>query len=130
MPTERRTHGFVYRWGRRSAQNCTPRPGVDTTGHPGLREPGLSTSEHLEAGKGPAIRIDVSLLRPPLLALADDPSCAGPTGHVTITPVSESGQVDPVLLEEWAQSRAPGSVHPLTQIVLDAVVAEKVMGPQ
>jgi hypothetical protein len=97
-------------------------------GVPGVYEPGLPTTERLPEGVV-AVVIDVARLRPPLQAMADDPSSPNSHGHVSITPVDESGRVDDRLLREWAESRAPDGCHPLTQNVLDAVSDAKVKGP-
>jgi hypothetical protein len=122
-----RTSGFVYRRGSLTARTFTPRPEIDTTGKPGT-SPGLSTVETLETGiKGH--RIDLSRLRPPLQAFADDPNEGGDVGHVAIVPVDETGAVDQQLLESWAAYRDQEGEHPLTTIVLEAVVGKNARGP-
>ena len=83
--------------------------------------------ETLKAGqKGQ--KIDLALLRPPLRGVADDPAIGGSPGHVCIVPVNDAGEVDQLLLEEWAACRDSGNQHPLTQLVLDAIVEENVKG--
>ncbi|MHB1425410.1 MAG: hypothetical protein ACYC3I_19745 [Gemmataceae bacterium] len=74
-------------------------------------------------------RIDLSQLRPPLHAFADDPNEGGDVGHVAIAPVDETGKIDRPLLESWAACRDTEEEHPLTTIVLEAVVAKNVRGP-
>lgn len=99
---------IVYRGGSRTPDNLTPRPGSDLTG--GKR--GLSTFDTLEAATGPggkAQAIDTSKLK-----------CLGahcsPDGHVSLRPGSQAE------LEAWGAARGSGTVHPLSQDVLDAVV--------
>jgi hypothetical protein len=73
--------------------------------------------------------IDLALLKPPLQGIPDDPGAGGTPGHVSIVPVDDSGTVDQQLLDEWASWRAQhNTVHPLTQIVLDAIVQQDVKG--
>ncbi len=101
------TEGVVYRGGSDTPANLTPRPGIDTTG--------LSTWDTLEAAVEPGGKaqvIDVSKLQPPLAAIPDAP----PPGHVSITPS------DPELIAQWAATRGTETVHPLTQIVKDAII--------
>ena len=127
MPTVWRFLGIVYRLGSRTPGNFTPKR-KDLAGQSGLREPGLSTLERLgenEVGIG----IDLSLLKHPLRAFADDPGSRGRPGHLAIVPVDESGVVDLRLLQEWIDSRDAGFGHPLTQNLLDAAIAGKVKGP-
>lgn len=122
-----RTSGFVYRRGSLTARTFTPRKATDTTARTGA-SPGLSTWETLEAGiKGQ--RIDLSRLRPPLAAFADDPAEGGDAGHVAIAPVDESGAIDQQMLESWAACRDQEDEHPLTTILLEAVVEKNLKGP-
>jgi hypothetical protein len=100
-------NGLVYRGGSKTPQNLTPRPGIDRTG--------LSTFNDLgKAVKpgGKAQVIDVSHLDPSLQAVRD----LFPPGHVSIRPV------DPTLMVEWASTRGTGTIHPFTQMVIDAIV--------
>ena len=130
MPTTRREKGFVYRLGRRTEKNCTPRIDRDTSGVPGLREPGLSARERLgRLVKGDvALKIDLTLLAPPLQAFADDPTTAGELGHVTITPVDSDGRVDEIAQREWASTRADEkAAHRFTKMIFEAIV-ENVKG--
>ncbi len=84
--------------------------------------------EVLDAGtKGQ--RIDLSLLRPPLMVFADDPAEGGEAGHVAIAPVDVSGAIDGRLLEEWASYRDREGQHPLTAMLLEAVVEQNIKGP-
>jgi hypothetical protein len=126
MATERRDQGFVYRRGALTPKNFTPRPQRDTAGREG-QEPGLSTEEAIPGGEGKAQKIDVSKLKPPLCAIADDPA-KGTPGHVAIVPVTGEGKVDQKLLEEWAAAREAEAQHPLTQLLLDAVVEPDIRG--
>jgi hypothetical protein len=107
--------------------NLTPKL-KDLIGQPGLRQPGLSTLEHLRAGE-PGVAIDLALLTDPLRAFPDNPRAVGRPGHVSIAPADGSGEVDRGRLREWVDSRDSGSAHPFTQIVLDAVLPGKRRGP-
>jgi hypothetical protein len=114
--------GIVYRRGRLTAKNFTPRPGADTIAKPG-QAPGLSAFVTLTLAQGEiAQEIDLALLQPPLQAIPDDPALGGTPGHVAITPCDASCAVDQQLLEAWAATRGQLPPHPLTQVVLDAVV--------
>jgi hypothetical protein len=105
-----------------TSDNFTPRPEKDTVGAPG-QAPGLSTFISLTlAPRQKAQAIDVGLLQPPLAAIADDPQAGGMEGHVAITPVDGTGQINQQQLDEWASFRGTGRMHAFTQIVLDAVV--------
>jgi hypothetical protein len=73
--------------------------------------------------------IDLALLRFPLPAIADNPEEGGTPGHVTIVPVNEAGEIGQPLLEEWAASRDTDVQHPLTRILLEAIVEANVLGP-
>jgi hypothetical protein len=115
---------IVYVWGNLTADNFTPRSGRDTVRAPG-REAGLSASEAIPPGRK-AQGIDLSLLRPPLRAFLDRPEQGGTPGHVAIAPVDDVGEVDIDELGHWASFRKSGHVHPLTQILLDAVVRPNV----
>ena len=66
------------------------------------------------------------MIRPALQAFLDQPDQGGTPGHVAIAPVDVSGDVDVVALEQWASFRKTGRVHPLTQVLLDAVVEPNV----
>lgn len=99
---------LVYRGGSKTPDSLTPRPGIDTSG--------LSTFDSLEGAVKPGAKaqvIDTTKLKS-LSAVPDAP----PPGHVSITPGTEAGVVD------WAATRGSGTVHPLTQELLDAVVDE------
>lgn len=117
---------IVYIWGNLTADNFTPRPGRDAVGARG-REAGLSASERVPPGRK-VQGVDLRLLRPPLRAFPDRPEQGGAPGHIAIAPVDESGRVDMDGLEHWASFRKTGQVHPLTQILLDAVVLPNVRG--
>jgi hypothetical protein len=129
MPSVQGTVRVVYRLGPFRATNFTPRPGKDTVGRPG-QAPGLSTFEVIRLGrKDKAQVIDLALLQPPLQAIPDDPGADGTPGHVSIVPVDDTGAVDQQLLDAWASWRIQSSIHPLTQIVMDAVVQQDLKGP-
>src|ERR1700692_4321641 len=99
---------LVYRRGSKFADNLTPRPGIDTDG--------LSTFDSLERAADPGEKaqvIDTGKLRL-LTAVRSEP----PPGHVALTLVPP----EPRLLAEWAAVRGTGSVHPLPQDILDAIV--------
>lgn len=127
MPPVPKTTGIVYRRGGLTGRNFTPRED-DLEGEPGAAA-GLSTNESLPQGvKGHAI--DLALLPPGLRAFADDPAEAGgEAGHVSIVPVNPQGEIDHEALERWAQARESGEDHPLTQLLLEAVVEKNVRGP-
>ena len=127
MPTVWRSSGIIYRLGGRTQNNFTPKP-KDLEGIAGLREPGLSTLEHLKEGEA-GFAIDLSRLAYPLRAFADDPGSPGRPGHLAIAPVDQSGAVDVERLDEWIASREMNFNHPFTQYLLDAVIPEKVKGP-
>jgi hypothetical protein len=122
-----RTTGIVYRLGSRSLNNLTPKL-KDLKGQPGLRQPGLSTLEHLRANEE-GVAIDLGLLSHPLRAFPDDPRAEGRPGHVSIAPVNESGEVDLPQLLTWVNSRESGFGHPFTQFLLDAILPGKRRGP-
>jgi hypothetical protein len=64
----------------------------------------------------------LDLLVRPLKAFFDKPEQGGSEGHVAIAPADHAGEVDAKALEDWASFRKTGQVHPLTQVLLDAVV--------
>src|SRR5690348_8287992 len=126
MGVPARKKGFIFRRGTRTAKNLTPRPGKDTAA-PAGQVPGLSAYEALELAMGEkAQKIDLSLLKPPLAAVPDDPSQGGEAGHITITVLDPAGNVDQQRLEEWAAARDGEQVHPLTQLLAEALVEEVV----
>jgi hypothetical protein len=110
--------GIVYRAGSHTADNCTPRPGLDTV-HPA----GLSTyttiERALERGGKKAQTIDLARLPPTLAGFMDE------EGHVAIVPVDPDGKVDFCQLNEWAACRGTEKMHQFTQLVLDAIVDEE-----
>lgn len=113
---------FVYRYGAYTNGNFTPRLGKDTQGRSG-QAPGLSTFEILRLGpKDKAQMIDLTMLKPPLQGIPDDPSAGGTPGHLAIVPVDATGAIDQKELEAWAATRGHASPHPFTQLVLDAVI--------
>lgn len=114
----------VYIWGNLTADNFTPRPGKDTVGGPG-QKPGLSAFESPPTNRK-SQGVDLAMIRPALKAFPDQQDEGGTPGHVAIAPVDRSGEVDVVALEQWASFRKTGRVHPLTQILLDAVVEPNV----
>jgi hypothetical protein len=124
MSVPARTEGFIFRRGARTAKNFTPRPGKDTGSQEG-QAPGLSAYDAIALDVGDkAQKIALSRLKAPLAAVPDDAAQGGEPGHVTITVLDASGKVDQQLLEEWAASRDQGAEHPLTQLLLEAVVEE------
>lgn len=115
---------LVYRRGAATARNFTPRQGTDTVGKPG-KSPGLSVWDHVQlARREKAQVIELTLLRPPLAAIPDDPATGGDVGHFSIAPVDASGRVDLQALNDWAATRDSGQVHVLTRIVRDAITGE------
>ena len=122
---------IVFRGGTRTNQALTPRPGVDTAAPVG-QTPGLSVENTLEAalgeGQKKAQKLDVTKLKWPLAFVPDDPARGGRDGHGVITPVDADGQVDLIKLNEWASKRAGqrDEPHPLTQLVIDAIVESDV----
>lgn len=123
---------IVFRGGSRTNSNLTPRPDSDTRATAGLF-PGLSVEDALEdaldGGNKKAQKLDLARLRLPLVYFPDDPSVeGGRRGHGVITPVNSQGQVDLVVLEEWASQRTSQRdvPHQLTQLVLDAIIESDV----
>ncbi|MCP3139884.1 hypothetical protein LXT23_21405 [Pyxidicoccus sp. QH1ED-7-1] len=105
-PAAKEPPKLVYRQGSDTAQNMTPRPGLD--------KKGLSTFETLEQAAKPGEKaqvIDTTKLRC-LKAVCDPP----PEGHVSIKPETAEE------LADWASTRGSDTVHPWTQEVLDAIV--------
>ena len=119
--------GFVYRSGSKSDANMTPRPEDDVS--PDLHEAGLSTWRALESAikkpKGTAQKIDLARLDSAILGCFQDEY-----GHVSIVPIDQNGQLDMIVLAEWAATRDTQTLHPLTQLVLDAVVEVNVRRPK
>lgn len=113
---------IAYRYGSRTSDNLTPRLGKDTIGRPG-QSPGVSLYSTPQA-KGKSQRIDLTQLQLPLAAFPDSLGQGGSSGHFSIAPIDPSGAVDNNLLEQWALSRGSGRTHPLTQVLLDAIVGE------
>lgn len=110
---------LAYRAASGTDDSFTPRPGKDTLGP----KRGLSTFETLDrVPDGRVHAIDLDLLGPPLQGIPNG------GGHVSIVPVTASGEVDDEKLEEWAKYRMTGKRHPYTQMVLDARVGEDVKG--
>lgn len=125
---------IVFRGGSATNRQLTPRPrkSNDQPGDmvaPEGQRPGLSVNDALNPGtKGQ--RIDVTLLQPPLQYFPDEPGPTCKPGHGVITPVTETGEVDQAVLEEWASCRETqeDQPHRLTQLVLDAIVERDVKG--
>jgi hypothetical protein len=118
MAAERRTSGLMYRLAKPRYKDFTPRDLKDTQQpEDPERYPGLSTTEAPVAGKLNQV-IDLARLQEPLRAFADAPN------HVVIVPVNDQGDVDREKLVEWASYREKKECHPLTQILLDAIVGE------
>lgn len=98
----------MYRGGSRTAQNMTPRPGIDRTG--------LSTFDNPAAAApngGKVQVIDTSRLRC-TVACPDAP----PPGHVSIQPRGGGS------IEDWAATRGGPEISPYTQDILGAIVDE------
>ena len=118
MAAERRTSGLVYRLAIQRNKDFTPRNPKDTEQpKDSNRLPGLSTTETPGRGKRNQV-IDLALLKEPLRAFADADN------HVAIVPVDDQGEIDRAKLEEWASFRDKKECHPLTQIMLDAIVGQ------
>lgn len=99
---------LVYRGGSGTADNMTPRPGIDHTG--------LSTfdSPAAAAPKGGKVQvIDTSKLKC-VVACPDAP----PPGHVSLQSADLSE------IPGWAATRGTGQVHTYTQDIMDAIVGE------
>lgn len=114
--------GFVYRNGSRRQKDMTPRPEHDISAN--LQEAGLSTWRDLEAaikpvGKGQ--KIDLAMLDPALLGCFQDQN-----GHVSIVPIDANGNMDMIKLTEWAKTWSSNAMHPLTTMVMDAIVEKNV----
>ena len=98
----------MYRGGSRSADNLTPRPGVDDTG--------LSTFDTPAAAApngGKVQVIDTTKLKC-TVACPDAP----PRGHVSIRPP------DAAEIPGWAGMRGTGQISSYTQDIMDAIVDE------
>ena len=96
----------VYRGGANTADNLTPRPGIDTTG--------LSTFDNLEAATKPGGKaqvIDISRLKPPLVA----------TPQTAFNGTCFNRPDKAALIAEWAAAQGQAD-HPLTQAIMDAIV--------
>ncbi|NUQ62799.1 MAG: hypothetical protein HUU20_09935 [Pirellulales bacterium] len=115
---------IVYVWGNLTADNFTPRPGKDTVGRPGQR-PGLSAFASPPANRK-SQAVDLAMIGPALKGFPDELDQGGTQGHVAITPVDDSGEIDVKALEQWASFRKTGRVHPFTQVLLDAIVEPNV----
>jgi hypothetical protein len=116
---------LVYRGGSAREDNLTPRPGKDTIERPG-QAPSLSTFTKLELAVLPGEKaqvLDLDLLGYPLRGYDDQPGLEGAIeGHVSIAPALPDGTIDHELLAEWSASRNTGEVHPLTELVKNALV--------
>jgi hypothetical protein len=99
---------YVYRGGSNTQKNLTPRPGVDFDG--------LSTFD-TPAGAAPRGG-KVQVIDTSKLKLNGAYPSAPPPGHVSIRPP------DPSQIPGWAATRNTGTVHPLTQDILSAIVRE------
>ncbi len=116
--------GFVYRNGSRSDRNMTPRSGDVSSD---LRDAGLSTWRELDAavepgGKGQ--KIDLALLDSLVLGCYEDED-----GHVAIVPVDAAGTLDMMKLAEWAATRDASVPHPLTTMIVSAIVDDNIRRP-
>jgi hypothetical protein len=119
---------ICFRVGSRTNQALTPRPGADTVAAAGLT-PGLSVEAQLEdalsSENRKAQKIDLTRLRLPLAYFPDPVGVEGARpGHGVIAPVGDEGLVDMAVLLEWASCRQSQAEtpHPLTQLVIDAIV--------
>jgi len=114
--------GFVYRSGARREKDMTPRPVGDVSLN--LHEAGLSTWCNLDAAIRPGKKgqkIDLALLDTAMLGCFKDEN-----GHVAIVPVDADGNLDMMKLAEWAAAWGVDPPHPLTTMVLDAIVERNV----
>lgn len=116
--------GFVYRNGSRSDRNMTPRSGDVSSD---LRDAGLSTWRELAGaiepgGKGQ--KIDLALLDSSVIGCYQDED-----GHVAIVPVEAAGMLDMMKLAEWASARNTSAPHPLTTMIVNAIVDDNVRRP-
>ena len=107
---------IVYRGGSDSDDNLTPRPKDvelerDKTG----RSPGLSVFASIDQAVEPGAKaqgIDLDEIDEPLRPFPDDSSLeGGVVGHLSLAPVTAEGQIDQILLNEWADTRQTGRVH-------------------
>ena len=114
--------GFAYRSGSPSDLAMTPRPDQDVSSD--LSDAGLSTWRALEAavnvGKR-AQKIDLTKLDASVLGCFEDEA-----GHVSIVPIDEAGNLDMMKLTEWAATRGTAAPHPLTTMVVNAIVEQNV----
>ena len=117
--------GFVYRKGSDTDLAMTPRPDDDVSAD--LQQAGLSTWRDLEAAIPPGKKgqkIDLAKLDQALLGCFQDEQ-----GHVSIVPVDAGGNLDMMKLAEWAATRGSGAPHPLTMMVVKAIVEPNVRRP-
>jgi hypothetical protein len=126
---------IVFRGGSRTNSMLTPRAARDTIAPAGLT-PGLSVEDvledALEDGNKKAQKLDLAKLKLPLAYFPDNPAVENARkGHGVITPVNAEGQVDFNALQEWALARGSQSdtPHPLTQLVIDAIIEIDVRRP-
>jgi hypothetical protein len=110
---------LVFRSASGTPKSLTPRQ-RDTDGP----KPGLSAFLHVAdvPGRRPTKVqvIDVDRVRIPLAVTIDGK-------HASIVPVLSGGGIDRRALEEWAAARDTENIHEFTQLVLDAVVAQRVL---
>ena len=101
--------GKIYRNATGTADSLTPRPGIDDAVGGGLSF--FNSVDRLRPGK--FVEVDPAKFNH-LGAILDNPV----TGHVSVGPAAHASLV------EWAATRQTGSVHPLTQELLNAVVGQ------
>lgn len=118
---------YVYHKGASSDKNFTPRPDKDLIPNPG-EMPGLSVFERLEMmtlkPKDRVQQLDLDLLPTTLRAFADDLTAGGTEGHLSIAPITETGNIDMTALHAWAATRDSGGNHPLTGDAKSAIIGE------
>lgn len=110
--------GLVYHKGSNTDLNFTPRPDRDVSND--LQAAGLSTWRELNSTLLPGAKgqeIDLARLDHGVLGCFEDDH-----GHVSIVPVDSAGNLDMMTLADWAASRGSAHVHPLTTLLLNAVV--------
>lgn len=105
--------GTLYREASGTNPSMTPRPHADVVPRAPAQHALLSFST-VQPSSGKFVAIDGAKLEGTgLIAVRDSAS-----GHVSVFPVDSNGRCDLTRLREWADSRATGRDHELTEKLL------------